>query len=159
MDRVGVFVDIGNQYYCVSKKWPGKKLDYQQYITKATNGKSLQRAFAYGTQVEDNAVKFITCLKHIGFEARYKTVEKNAFYSWDAGIAVDMIKFAEKLDTVVLGSSNRSMVPAVKALRERGVKVIVLACGISRELKDVVDKWVEITEDMLEAENEEAITA
>ena len=29
--RIGMFVDISNLYYCVGKKFPGRKLDYRKY--------------------------------------------------------------------------------------------------------------------------------
>lgn len=153
MSKVGIFVDVSNCFYNINKRWPDRKLNYDCYIKQAlrTSGQvEASRAIAYGTQVEDTARKFISCLNILGFEPKYKTIEKGQWYSWDVGIAVDMIRNCENLDTIILGNSSRHMVPVVQFLQEKGVKVIVIACGIPRELRECCSKWVEIEEEMLE---------
>ena len=153
MVRVGIFIDVGNQYYCINKKWPGRKLNYRKYYDLAGSQGTIHCALAYGTQVGDSASKFTTCLRHLGFDPKYKTVEKNSWFVWDVGIAVDMMRYSDKIDAVVLGNSNRSMIPAVQSLRERGIKVTIVSCGINKELKETADAWLEIEEDMLETED------
>ena len=156
MSRVGVFVDVASCYYNINKKWPGRKLNYEMYLEEAKKfGTEIGRAIAYGTQLEENARKFISCLSLLGYEPKYKTVEKNQWYSWDVGIVVDMIRNHEKLDTIVLGNCSRPMVPAIDYLQEKGCRVIIMACGIPRELREASFKWVEITENILE-NNEKA---
>ena len=153
-NRVAVFVDVGNQFYCVGKKWNGRKLDYRTYLEKATEGgKILHRAFAYGTQVGESAVKFVQCLKFLGYNPRYRTIERGMWYEWCAGMSIEMVRHQHKVDGVVLGSSNVAMVHVVKFLQEQGISVKVVGCGIARELKEAADTWSEITEDMLEDDN------
>ena len=158
MKRIGVFIDVGNQFYCINKKWEGRKLNYETYKVKATEYGNIVRSFAYGTQVDEAASKFISCLHHLGFESRYKSVEKNKWYSWDVGISIDMVRLSEKIDIAIIGNSNKSIVPALLYLKEKGIRVIVMACGISKEVKEACDQWIEINEDMLEAvESEEVL--
>lgn len=153
--RVGVFVDVSNQFYCINKRWPGRKLNYEAYRAKAETFGTIVRAFAYGTQIDDSASKFISCLYHFGFEPQYKNIEKDNWYCWDVGIAMDMVRMHEKLDIVVLGTSNKSMAPVISYLKEKGVRVVVMGCGISREVKDTCDEWIEIKEVMLEQEEKQ----
>ena len=70
-------------------------------------------------------------------------------------MAIDMVRNYETFDVIILGNSNRHMVPIIEYLQEKGCKVIVMACGIPRELRECCFKWIEITEDMLEAVKEE----
>ena len=154
-NRVAVFVDVGNQFYCINKKWEGRKLNYEEYKKRAATFGSVVRAFAYGTQIEGAASKFISCLYHLGFEPQYKTVEKNNWYSWDVGMAMDMVRMCDKIDVAIVGNSSRTISPAVAYLKEKGIKVVVIGCGISKDVKDVCDQWVEINEDMLEIEEEQ----
>lgn len=66
----------------------------------------------------------------------------------------DILRLVDKLETVVIGTSNPRIIPFVRYLKEEGVKVIVFACGIPRSLKDESDQWWEITENFLEEEKE-----
>jgi len=149
-NRVGVFVDLSNQFYCVNKRWAGRKIDFRKYLELATEGKEIHRAIAFGTQVDGSASKFITCLQHIGFVPHYRDITRGAWYDWSVGISVELFRHYLKLDEVVLGSSSMTMAPIVSWLREHGVIVTIIGCGISRELKDAADKYIEISENILE---------
>lgn len=163
--RVGIFVDIGNLYYCVGKRWEGRKLNYEEYLSVA-QGESIRiRATAYGTQLADEAMTFISALRHFGYETKYQQPkisqnadgEKIRKADWDVGIAMDVVRMVGRLDTVILGTADPDMVPLVKYIQERGSVARIVACGISRELKDAADSYFEITEDML-VEIEHAVT-
>lgn len=153
--RVSVFIDVGNQFYCINKKWAGRKLNYEKYLEKAKSFGGIGRAFAYGTQVDDTAAKFITALYHLGFEPQYKQVKKNVWYSWNVGMAMDIVRLVtnDKTDTIIIGNSDRSIAPVISWAKEKGVRVIVMACGINKELKNACDRWIEIDEAMLEEAN------
>ena len=157
MNRVGVFVDVGNQFFTINKKWEGRKLDYEAYKAKASTFGTVVRAFAYGTQIENSAAKFIACLHHFGYEPQYKSIERNNWYSWDVGMAMDMVRVSDKIDVAVVGSSSRSIAPALQYLREKGIRVVVLGCGINKDVKEACDQWIEITEEMLEGINEKEV--
>src|SRR5436190_7396890 len=100
VNNVALFVDIGNLYYCVNRRYPEAKLDYQKLLTRAKTYGNLIRAFAYGSQVNEEAVNFITCLKAIGYDTKYKrpkvitTPEKGDVMiraNWNVGITIDVV--------------------------------------------------------------------
>jgi len=157
--KVTLLIDVGNQFFCINKRWPGRKLNYSEYLEKAKTFGTVTRAIAYGTQIDDSAATFITALHHLGFEPKFKQIEKNTWYAWDVGISVDVVRFHEKTDVLVLGSSNRNMVPIIKWAKERGIRVVVMSCGVNRDLKDAADQWLEITESMLEEAADELAEA
>ena len=150
--KIAVFIDVSNQFYCINKKWEGKTLDYDKYKKTAEEDGDIVRAFAYGTQVEGAASKFISCLFHLDYEPKYETVEKNNWYSWDVGMAMDMVRMSDKVDTIIIGNSNNTMTHVINYLKEKGIRVIAIGCGLSKKVKDSCDQWIEINEDYLENE-------
>jgi uncharacterized protein (TIGR00288 family) len=149
MAEVGVFVDVGDQFFRINKKWPDRKLNYQAYYDKCKSFGNVVRAIAYGTQINRNATKFINCLHHIGFEPKYKDVEEGQWHNWCVGIAVDILNLVNnnKLDVVIIGMSLKDIIPIIGSIKEKGVKVIVISCGIHKELKEAADQWIEFTEE------------
>lgn len=147
--RLGVFVDTGSLYYCVGKKFPGRKLDYQKYLAWFADLGEVQVAFAYGTQLKDEAGPFIRCLKTLGFNTRFKVADHKRI-DWGSQLTIDVIAALDRLDTVIIGSSDSNISPLVSYLREKGIKVIVFACGIGRELRENATTHTEIFEALLE---------
>jgi len=159
--RIGVFVDVSNLYYCIGKKFSNRKLDYAAYLAYIKELGDVQIAHAYGAQMRSEASGFIHCLKQIGFEPKYKTPKdyhnKESFRrkaDWDVGIAMDIVRLIERVDMLVLGTADGDLRPLVEWVKERGVEVFILSCGISRELKESATKFIEIPESMLEQERE-----
>lgn len=152
--RVAIFIDVGNQFFCINKKWPSRKLNYKKYLAKAETFGTVVRAFAYGTQVENTASNFIVALHHLGYEPQYKQVERKVWYSWCVGMAMDIVRLVinDKVDTIIIGNSDRSMAPVISWAKEKGIQVIIIGCGINKELKTACDRWIEIDEVMLEPE-------
>ena len=144
--RTGVFVNVSELYYNINRKW-GRKLNYLKYLRKIeSEGYRVHRAIAYGIQQENEAIGFISCLKHFGFEPKYK----NNDFDWSVGMAVDVVRMLSKLDAVVLGTSNRSILPLIEWVKNHGSQCIIFACEITQDLKDACDKYFLITEDFLE---------
>lgn len=166
MKSIGIFVDVSNLYYCVGKKFDGKKLDYGKYTSAVTGPDDIvYRTIAYGMQIDTEATKFIACLKHLGFETKYKkprvhqTTEGKAEVRrvpWNVGIAMDIVRIVSnnKLDEVIIGSADPELASLVEWIKERGIRCKILACGISKELKEVADEWKEITEELIENRDE-----
>jgi uncharacterized LabA/DUF88 family protein len=157
MKRIGVFVDISNIYYCAGKKFSGRKVDYGKYLALAKQDGEVFRAIAYGAQRENEAVGFITCLRHLGFETQYKEPKQIAVgdktvwrADWKVGITVDVVQMLDRLDLVVLGSADADMAPLVKYIRQKGIPCVILACGISRDLKSEANRFIELDETVLE---------
>ena len=101
---------------------------------------------AYGVQVKDEAVKFISCLRHYGYEPKYRRPktyrngEKETLrrIPWGVGISMDVVRIVSnnKLDVVVLGSSEPELIDLCEWIKERGVKCVVVSCGIPKETRD-----------------------
>lgn len=160
LKMVGVFVDIGNLYYCIGKKFPNDhKLNYAEYLNFAVGDNAIYCAKAFGTELSNEAIKFKTCLKHVGFEPIYKSVRVNENpktgakefrkTSWNVGIAMEVVRHIDKLDIVVLGSSDAELAPLVDWIKQRGRECIVAACGIAKELKIAATNYKEIPETCL----------
>lgn len=160
--RIGIFCDISNLYYCIGKKYEQRKLDYSEYLKFVKDMGDVQHAVAYGAQMNNEATGFIHCLKQIGFDPKYKTPKnyhnKDNFKrkaDWDVGIAMDIVRIIDRLDLIILGTADGDLAPLVEWAKEKGVDIVVLACGISRELKDTATKFIEIPESMLEKPKDE----
>ena len=157
MKRIGIFVDVSNLYYCISKKFDRRKLDYKKYYNFIKDLGEIQQAIAYGAQLRGEASSFLHCLKKIGFESKYKITK--TFHNadgirrkadCDVTITIDIVNMINSIDMVVLGSADGDLAPTVGWVRSHGVDVVVFASGISRDLKDVATKYIEIPESLLE---------
>lgn len=152
MNRLGIYVDISNLYYCVFNKHKGK-LDYAKLLEFLLPLGEIAFAKAYGAQVKDEAAPFIQILETLGFEPIYKEPK---FYGshegkadWDVGIAIDMIKDLDNYDMAILCSADGDMVPAVEYVRDHGKSVVILGAGISGELQESATTCIEIPTSMV----------
>jgi uncharacterized LabA/DUF88 family protein len=151
MKTIGIFVDVSNIYYCVGKAYPGRKVDYQKYLDKAASDNVVFRAIAFGVQNNPDSAKFVSCLKHLSYDPRFKQFDqKNPRINSNVAICTEVFKIIEKLDIIVLGSSDPNLADLITWAKDRGVEVHVLACGISHYLKDVANRFIEIDESLLE---------
>lgn len=150
--RLGVFLDVNNLYYCLNKQYNRRKLDYEKYLEFLQDLGELQTAIAYGTQVNNQARGFIHCLRQTGYQTKFKTIRNtnDRQPSWDVGITIDVVNMADRLDLVVIGSANRDLLPVVAWCMDRGLDVIVVACGIAKELKQRATSFIEIPASLLE---------
>ncbi len=151
-------IDVANLYYCVGKRFHGRKLDYNKLMEKVATFGQLYRCIAYGVQMGEEANGFIGCLKKLGYDTRYKKIkmteanEKQVIRKadWDVGITLDIVQMIDRIDTVVLGSADEDLVDLVRFVKSKGVRCIILASGIPQVLRDVCDFYIEITDEYLE---------
>jgi hypothetical protein len=153
MKSIGVFVDVGNQYHNIYKKFGEKqKISYKKYLDKAVGSDNLYCAFAYGMFRNFLPDKFIECLKFFGYETKYKPLNR---FGWEVGIAMDVVRHIGKLDIVVLGYSGPAIIPLVDWIGEQGVKCVIFGSCIHKDLKDSVYQWWEIDNRILEEPKED----
>ncbi len=133
--RVGIFVDTQNLYYS-AKNLYGSKVDFRKVLEIGLNQRQLIRAIIYVIRADiPEEENFFEALRNIGYEVKIK--ELRTYYDgtkrgdWDMGIAIDTIKLADKLDTVVLVSGDGDFTALVGHLKARGVRVEVMAFGKS----------------------------
>lgn len=153
--RVAVFVDVQNMYHSAKKTY-GRNLSYAKMLRHCVRSRRLVRAFAYVIEREGiDQVSFLDHLRYCGFEVRRREVIERADGSrkaeWELGIAMDMLRVAEKVDVVIVVSGNGVFADVAPLLQARGVKFE--ACAFRESLSDVlaraVDQYHILSEDHL----------
>lgn len=152
--RVGVFVDVANMYHS-AKNLYGAKVNFQEVLKTSIAGRKIIRAVAYVIKSESEEERgFFGALDNQGFEVKAKDLQVFAGGAkkadWDVGIAVDTIKMADKLDSVIIVSGDGDYVPLVRYLQEnKGCQVEVLAFGktTSGRLIEAVDDFTDLGTD------------
>jgi uncharacterized LabA/DUF88 family protein len=148
--RIGVFVDVQNMYYS-GKNLFNRKVNFGMLLKKAVNERKLIRALAYVIKADmPEEQNFRDALKNIGFEVRSKDLQ--TFYGgnkkgdWDVGIAMDTIRIAPKVDTIVLVSGDGDFADLVVYLKGLGCRVEVIGFEqtTSSRLLDVADDFTPI---------------
>ncbi len=150
-------VDIGNLYHTIGTRFENKHLDYKKLLARANDFGEVERAIAYGSQLGQEATGFISCIKNFGYEVRYKrhqtapdsrVIVRKAV--WDVGIAIDMARFATRYNSLILGSVDTDLIPAIQYVKETGMRIVCIGCTIPTEIRDLVDVTHEISDDLLQ---------
>lgn len=149
--RVGVFIDTQNLYHSARNLYKAR-VNFGAVLKEAVAGRKLVRAVAYVITSETGEEKnFFEALEKLGIET--KTKDLQVFYGgskkgdWDVGLAVDAIKFAPKLDAVVLVAGDGDYVPMVEYIQNLGVQVEAISFGksTSGKLRDAVDDFIDLS--------------
>jgi hypothetical protein len=121
-------------------------------MKEAVANRALIRAIAYVISTESGEEKsFFDALGKLGIEAKTKNIQifssgaKKA--DWDVGLAVDAIKMAPKLDTIIIVSGDGDFAPLVEYLQvNEGCQVEVIAFGKSSSsmLRDIADDFIDM---------------
>ena len=129
--RVGIFIDTQNLYHSARTLF-NAHVNYKALVETAVAGRKLMRAFAYVIKSEAmTETKFFDALIELGIETREKDLQ--VFYSgekkadWDVGIAIDIVRMSEKIDSVVLVSGDGDFTEVLKYVRSRGIRAEVMA--------------------------------
>ncbi|OYT27863.1 MAG: hypothetical protein B6U97_00175 [Candidatus Altiarchaeales archaeon ex4484_96] len=149
--RVGVFVDIQNMYYSAINLY-NSKVDFRIILNDAVQGRNLIRAFAYVIKADigEEEGSFFEALENMGFDVRSKDLQVFAGGhkkgDWDVGLAMDAIRMAPKLDTVVLVSGDGDFTDLVRYLNGQGCRVEVMAFrkSASSHLIDAADYFFDL---------------
>jgi uncharacterized LabA/DUF88 family protein len=149
--RVGIFIDAQNLYHSAKNLYHAR-VNFGAVVKEALAGRSLIRAVAYVITTESGEEKaFFEALGKVGIETKTKDLQIFAGGSkkadWDVGLAVDAIKLAPKLDTVILATGDGDFVPLVEYLRtNQGCQVEVISFGKSTSsmLKEATDDFIDM---------------
>ena len=151
--RVGIFIDTQNLYHSAKNLYKAR-VNFASVMKEAVADRQLVRAIAYVITTESGEEEgFFEALGKLGIET--KTKDLQIFYGgakkadWDVGIALDAIKMASKLDTVVIASGDGDFVPLVEHLKLSGIQVEVISFGKSSslKLKESADDFIDMCED------------
>ena len=152
--RVGVFVDTQNLYHSAKNLYHAR-VNFGNVLKDSVAGRRLVRARAYVVTTESGEEKgFFEALGKIGIETRTKDLQiffggaKKA--DWDVGLAIDAVKLAPKLDTVVLVTGDGDFVPLIQYLDlHEGCQVEVISFGksSSSKLKEAAHAFTDMCDD------------
>ena len=157
MRKIGLFCDVSNLYYCIIRKHGrSARLDYNKYREYCADLGSLVSANAYGVRASADVMNFIHHLRMNGYETFFKQprtfkTSKGIVHKadCDVDITVDIIKNIEDYDTIILGTADGDFAPLVEYCQSKDKSVIILGCHISKPLRDVAHRCVEIPGSML----------
>ncbi|UCF12461.1 MAG: NYN domain-containing protein [Thermoplasmatales archaeon] len=151
--RIGVFVDVQNMYYSAKHLYKCK-VNFKTILKEAIDSRKLIRAIAYviKADVKDENT-FYDALADMGFEVKSK--ELQIFYGgakkgdWDVGIAMDVMRLAPKLDTIVLVSGDGDFSDLLEHAKSLGCRAEVVAFGktTSHKLNEVADYFLDLGKD------------
>lgn len=152
--RVGVFIDTQNLYHS-AKNIYNTRVNFGQVVKDSLGGRQLIRAIAYVITTEAGDEKnFFEALEKMGIETKTKNLQifsggaKKA--DWDVGLAVDAIKLAPKLDSIILVTGDGDFVPLVEYLQvNEGCQVEVVSFG-----KSSSSKLIEICDDFMDLDSD-----
>ena len=152
--RVAVFVDVQNMYHSAKNLYRAN-VNFAEVLKTAVAGRELIRAIAYTTRSENQTENsFFEALDKQGFEVRMKDlqifIDGSKKGDWDVGIAVDTIKLADKIDSVILVTGDGDYYPLIQYLQEnKGCQVEILSFGetTSSKLLDIVDDYIDLSDD------------
>ena len=151
--RVGVFIDTQNLYHSAKHLYKAR-VNFANVLKEAVGDRILVRAIAYVISTESGDEKnFFEALTKIGIETKVKDLQifadgaKKA--DWDVGIAIDAVKLAPKLDTVIIASGDGDFVPLIEYLDMHGVQVEVISFGksSSAKLKEAAHAFTDMCDD------------
>ena len=151
--RIGVFVDVQNMYYSAKYLYKNKA-NFKTILKEAIADRQLIRAIAYVIKADlKDEGTFYDALSEMGFEVKSK--ELQIFYGgakkgdWDVGIAMDVMRLAPKLDTIVLISGDGDFSDLLEHAKSLGCRVEVVAFGktTSHKLREVADFFTDLDND------------
>lgn len=151
--RVGIFIDTQNLYHSAKNLYHGR-VNFGAIMKEALAGRALIRAIAYVITTESGEENnFFEALGKIGIETKSKNLQIFSSGSkkadWDVGLAVDAIKLAPKLDTIILATGDGDFVPLVEYLQtNEGCQVEVISFGKSSsgKLREAADEFIDMCE-------------
>ena len=151
--RVAVFIDVQNMYHSARNLYSAR-VSFREVVKAAVAGRHLIRSFAYVVRTKTGEEKpFFEALEKEGIEMRVKDLQE--FYGgakkadWDVGMAIDAVRTADIVDTIVLVSGDGDFIPLLDYLKGRGRRVEVIAFGrtTSQRIKEAADDFLDLEDE------------
>lgn len=152
--RVGIFIDVQNLYHSAKNLYRGR-VNYPELMRYLVAGRKLIRAVAYVVKSETAIGEgaFFDALEKSGLELRSKDLQiypdgtKKA--DWDVGMAIDAVRMAPFLDTVILVTGDGDFVPLIEYLKWGSgifVEVAAFRRSASARIQETADRFMNIEE-------------
>jgi hypothetical protein len=146
-----LLIDTGNLYYCVTRRFERKRIDYQKYIDFVAPTKMV----AYVAESNNDVEGFKSYLEELGFDVtskrpQRKKVKGEIVYStnWSVEMSLTIADNRTGLDKVTIGSSDVDLLPLLYWLQQQELPCNVVASGIPRTFKTLAE-CTEIEESIL----------
>lgn len=154
--RVAILADVQNLFYA-AKNIQQSKVEYGRLLSGLIGNQVLSRAIAYVVQRENISAGFCDALGRYGYDIRLKTLparvegENQPKWSWVAGMCVDAIAIAPRVDTLIIASGDSTLVPLVESLVGTGCRVEIAGIerGTSPELIRAANAFIPISADWM----------
>ena len=151
--RVAILIDAQNLYHSAKNLYKAR-VNFGAVLKEAVGDRQLVRAIAYVITTESGEESaFFEALEKLGIET--KTKDLQIFYGgakkadWDVGIAVDAIRLANKVDSLIIASGDGDFIPLVEYLKHLGVQVEVVSFGksSSSKLREATDDFIDLCDE------------
>lgn len=129
--KIGLFVDTGNLYHRVKATY-NKKVDYSAMMAYVTDLGSVEIANAYGVDMGSGTANFRTKLQEIGYCCTFQPIHGNP----NVTMTLDIMSYIDKIDCLVLGTSDSALLPVIQRAMAAGINVIIVGSNISSLLQD-----------------------
>lgn len=144
-------IDANNLFFTLRMKY-NRKLDYAKYLEYCKELGDINFAAVYGIHVKGQAIDFLTKLKTIGFTPCYTNVNERDKTKIRATVRMVVEAMADmtSYDMLIIGSSDKNLIPLFEYLKQQEKKVIVISTNIPNNMKLAAYKCIEIPKSMLE---------
>jgi len=158
MGRVAILADVQSLFFA-AKNVAQSKVEYGKLLRHLVGERHLTRAIAYIVQREGSG-GFSDALLRCGYEIRRKELsarsesEIQPKWSWAAGICVDALALAPRVDSIVVATCDETLIPLIESLKAQGCRVELAALerGTPTELIRAASCFVPITKSCLFSE-------
>ncbi|HJM38784.1 MAG TPA: NYN domain-containing protein [Planctomycetota bacterium] len=143
--RVAVFIDVQNMYHSAKKTF-GRNLSYSKMLRHCVGQRRLVRATAYVIEREGlDQASFLDHLRYCGMEVKKREVIERVDGSrkaeWELGIAMDMLKIADKVDAIVAVSGNGVFSDVAEIIKAKGTRFE--CCAFRDSMSDLLVRSVD----------------
>lgn len=149
--RIAIFIDVQNLYHSARSIYDAR-VNFKNLLEDAVAGRQLIRAFAYVISTKTGEEKpFFEALAALGIEIREKPLQE--FFGgakkadWDVGLAIDAVRIAPGVDTIILCSGDGDFIPLVDYLKinqGKRVELVSFERSTSSALIESIDDFVDL---------------
>lgn len=114
---VTLLVETGHLYFCLSKRFPKRKLSYEKYLDFVSEKfGEVTKAVAFVPEANHDSDQFMKYLNSVGFTVVSKKpikhkVHDKTFYKTNFAIEIAIAALTCSNNTIVVGTTNQDIVP------------------------------------------------
>jgi hypothetical protein len=146
-----LLLDSGNLFYNVSKKYPGYRINYTNFLKVLPSEIDIVSKIAFGAYKKANtkAMSFTSALSKLNFIIRFKKLNNSKFYNPLIDIVVTTYEHINTCDCFIFGCTNLGLLPLIYKLKDKRKKIYIVGCNISNVFKKYATNTIEINEEFL----------